>query len=151
MSVAGPAGRPRYARIQKLRRTLTVSANPSDRKYSPSHEWFLVNGDIVTIGITKHAADELTDITFVDLPKVGAAVSTGNSFCQVESVKATSDVYSFVTGKIIEVNELLAEEPGLINSDAFGRGWLVKIQASDLGGLKECMDVAAYDAMLTEA
>jgi glycine cleavage system H protein len=126
-----------------------VSANPADRKYSESHEWFLVNGDAVTIGITKFAADELTDITFVDLPKVGTAVSAGETFCQVESVKATSDVYSFVTGKIVEVNDALTTEPGLVNSDAFGKGWLVKVKATDLSGLKECMDVAAYEAMLS--
>jgi glycine cleavage system H protein len=125
-----------------------VSANPADRKYSESHEWFLVNGDAVTIGITKFAADELTDITFVDLPKVGTTVTAGQTFCQVESVKATSDVYSFVTGKIIEVNDALATEPGLVNSDSFGKGWLVKIKATDLSGLKECMEVAAYEAML---
>lgn len=126
-----------------------MSANPADRKYSESHEWFLVNGDVVTIGITKFAADELTDITFVDLPKVGTAVAAGQPFCQVESVKATSDVYSFVTGKIIEVNEALTTEPGLVNSDSFGNGWLVKVKATDLGGLAECMEVAAYEAMLS--
>ncbi len=126
-----------------------MSTNPADRKYSESHEWFLVNGDVVTIGITKFAADELTDITFVDLPKVGTAVTTGQPFCQVESVKATSDVYSFVTGKIVAINEALTTEPGLINSDSFGNGWLVKVKATDLGGLAECMDVAAYEAMLS--
>lgn len=126
-----------------------MSTNPADRKYSESHEWFLVNGDVVTIGITKFAADELTDITFVDLPKVGTAVTTGQTFCQVESVKATSDVYSFVTGKIVAINEALTTEPGLINSDSFGNGWLVKVKATDLGGLAECMDVAAYEAMLS--
>jgi glycine cleavage system H protein len=127
-----------------------VSVNPSDRKYSKSHEWFLVNGDLVTVGITKFAADELTDITFVDLPKVGKAVTAGQPFCQVESVKATSDVYSFVTGTIVEINEALVDEPGLINSDAFGRGWLVKVKATDLGGLSGCMDDADYDAMLKQ-
>ena len=127
-----------------------MSANPADRQYSQSHEWFLVNGDIVTIGITKFAADELTDITFVDLPKVGSAVTSEQSFCQVESVKATSDVYSFVTGKIIEVNDALASEPGLVNTDSFCKGWLVKVKATDVSGLKECMDVDAYEAMLKQ-
>lgn len=125
-----------------------MSLNPSDRQYSRSHEWFLVDGDRVTIGITRFAADELTDITFVDLPKVGTAVAFGQPFAQVESVKATSDVYSFVTGTIVEVNEALIDEPGLINSDAFGRGWLVKVKATDTSGLAECMDAAGYEAML---
>jgi len=127
-----------------------VSANPSDRKYSQSHEWFLVSGDMVTIGITKFAADELTDITFVDLPKVGTAVVSGQAFTQVESVKATSDVYSFVSGTIVEVNEALVDEPGLVNSDAFGRGWLVKVKATDTAGLAGCMDAAAYEVMLNQ-
>ena len=127
-----------------------MSANPSDRKYSKSHEWFLVSGDVVTIGITKFAADELTDITFVELPKVGTPVATGQPFGQIESVKATSDVYSFVTGAIVEVNEALANAPGLINGDAFGKGWLVKVKAMDLSGLASCMDAAAYEAMLNQ-
>ncbi|HSW45758.1 MAG TPA: glycine cleavage system protein GcvH [Phycisphaerae bacterium] len=125
-----------------------MGANPNDRKYSKSHEWFLVQGDVVTVGITKFAADELTDITFVDLPKVGSAVTAGQPFCQVESVKATSDVYSFVTGTIVEINEALSSEPGLINSDSFDQGWIAKIEAGDLGGLTGCMDSAAYQAML---
>jgi glycine cleavage system H protein len=127
-----------------------VSANPSDRKYSKSHEWFLVSGNVVTIGITKFAADELTDITFVELPKVGTPVAAGQPFSQIESVKATSDVYSFVTGKIVEVNDALADDPGMINSDAFGKGWLVKVKATDLSGLAGCMDAAAYEAMLNQ-
>jgi glycine cleavage system H protein len=128
-----------------------VSANPSDRKYSKSHEWFLVSGNMVTIGITKFAADELTDITFVELPKVGTPVANGQPFSQIESVKATSDVYSFVTGKVVEVNDALADDPGLINGDAFGKGWLVKVKATDLTGLADCMDAAAYEAMLSQA
>ena len=128
-----------------------MSANPSDRKYSKSHEWFLVSGDVVTIGITKFAADELTDITFVELPKVGAPVAAGQPFSQIESVKATSDVYAFVTGTIVEVNEALADDPGMINGDAFGQGWLVKVKATDLSGLSSCMDAAAYEAMLNQA
>ena len=128
-----------------------MSANPSDRKYSKSHEWFLVSNDVVTIGITKFAADELTDITFVELPKIGSPVAAGQPFSQIESVKATSDVYSFVTGRVVEVNSALADDPGMINGDAFGRGWLVKVKATDLSGLADCMDAAAYEAMLNQA
>jgi len=125
-----------------------VSANPADRKYSKTHEWFLVEGDVVTVGITKFAADELTDITFVDLPAVGSTVKAGESFGEIESVKATSEVFSAVDGEVIETNAALADEPGLVNSDSFGAGWMIKIRASDLAGLDLLMDAAAYEAML---
>lgn len=127
-----------------------MSSNPADRKYSKSHEWFLVQGDVVTIGITKFAADELTDITFVDLPAPGAQVSAGSAFGEIESVKATSDAFSSVSGEVIEVNESLADDPGLVNSDSFGQGWMIKIKATDLSGMDELMDVEAYNAMLNE-
>jgi len=125
-----------------------VSANPADRKYSKTHEWFLVEGDVVTIGITKFAADELTDITFVDLPAVGSVVTAGQSFGEIESVKATSEMFSAVGGEVVEVNDELANDPGLINSDSFGAGWMIKVRASDLAGLDQLMDAPAYDAML---
>ena len=125
-----------------------MSANPADRKYSKTHEWFLVEGDVVTVGITKFAADELTDITFVDLPAVGSTVTAGRPFGEIESVKATSEVFSTVGGEVIEVNVALADEPGLVNSDSFGAGWMIKIRANDLAGLDQLMDATAYDAML---
>ena len=125
-----------------------MSANPADRKYSKTHEWFFVEGDVVTIGITKFAADELTDITFVDLPAVGSVVTAGRSFGEIESVKATSEMFSAVGGEVVEVNDELANDPGLINSDSFGAGWMIKVRASDLAGLDQLMDAAAYDAML---
>ena len=125
-----------------------MSANPADRKYSKTHEWFFVEGDVVTIGITKFAADELTDITFVDLPAVGSVVTAGQSFGEIESVKATSEMFSAVGGEVIEVNDELANDPGLINSDSFGAGWMIKVRASDLAGLDQLMDAPAYDAML---
>ena len=78
-------------------------------------------------------------------------MAAGQPFGQIESVKATSDVYSFVTGKVVEVNEALADDPGMINSDAFDKGWLVKVKATDLSGLASCMDAAAYEAMLNQA
>lgn len=127
-----------------------VSANPADRKYSKTHEWFKTDGDTVTIGITKFAADQLTDITFVDLPAVGAKVSAGTAFGEIESVKATGELVSYVTGEVIEVNVALADEPGLVNTDSFGGGWMIKVRVSDAAGLEELMDSAAYDAMLQE-
>ncbi len=123
-------------------------AVPHDRKYSQTHEWFQAQGNLVTMGITQFAADELTDITFVDLPKVGTRVETGARWGEVESVKATSDLYSAVSGVIKETNARLADEPGLVNSDPFGAGWMLKIQCSDLSPLNKLMDGPAYEKMI---
>ena len=94
---------------------------PNDRKYAETHEWFLMEGDIVTIGITQHAADELTDITYVELPAVGAAVSAGAAFGEIESVKATSELTSAFAGTVTEVNEELTDSPELVNDDPFSK------------------------------
>jgi len=127
-----------------------VSANPADRKYSKTHEWFKAAGNVVTIGITKFAADQLTDITFVDLPAVGTKVNAGESFGEIESVKATGELMTYVSGEVIETNAVLADEPGLVNTASFGDGWMIKVKAANLVDLKDLMDSAAYDAMLQE-
>ncbi len=119
--------------------------NPADRKYAESHEWHLVQGDVVTIGITTHAVDQLTDITFVEMKPAGTAIGAGDTVGEVESVKTTSDIYSAVAGEIIEVNGALSDSPELINSDPYGKGWLVKIKVSDASGLAGLMDAAEYD------
>jgi glycine cleavage system H protein len=111
-----------------------------------SHEWFRQDGDIVTVGITQFAANELTDITYVQMKPAGTAVSAGGSVGEVESVKTTSDVYSAVSGTIAEVNADAAKDPSLVNSDPFGKGWLVKIRASDASPLAKLMDAATYDS-----
>ena len=125
-------------------------AVPNDRKYSQTHEWFKAEGNIVTVGITQFAADELTDITFVDLPKVGSQVKAGSHFGEVESVKATSELFCAVSGAVTAVNTRLAEEPGLVNSDPLGEGWMLKIKCSDLGPLANLLDGPAYDKMISE-
>lgn len=112
---------------------------PSDRRYLKSHEWHKLDGNVVTIGITQFAADELTDITYVSLPAVGKEISAGKPFGEIESVKATSDLYAGVSGRVIEANKALNDHPELINSDPFGAGWMVKVQVADR---------AAYDALL---
>ncbi|MBI4581298.1 MAG: glycine cleavage system protein GcvH [Planctomycetes bacterium] len=127
-----------------------MSATPKDRKYSKTHEWFRVEGDVVTVGITRFAADELTDITFVDLPPVGTRLTAGKPFGEIESVKATSDLVSSVAGEVIEVNRRQAEEPELVNHDSFGEGWMIKVRSSDLAGLETLMDADAYDRMLAQ-
>lgn len=120
-------------------------AVPNDRRYSKSHEWFKAEGNLVTIGITKFAADELTDVTYVDLPAVGKSVAAGSSFGEVESVKATSELYSAVGGTVRELNDRLSDEPQLVNEDPFGAGWMIKLQCSDLSPLEKLMDAAAYE------
>lgn len=121
-------------------------SSPSDAKYSESHEWHRVNGDTVTIGITTFAVNELTDITYVQMKAAGTVVQAGQTIGEVESVKATSDIYSAVAGTITEVNAALGDHPEFVNTDPYGKGWLVKLKMSDAAGLKGLMDAKAYDA-----
>ncbi len=118
---------------------------PTDRKYSETHEWFLVEGDLVTMGITQHAAEELTDITYVELPAVGTDIAVGASLGEVESVKATSEIFSAVAGEVVEVNAALDDHPELINDDAFEEGWMVKLRATSTQPLSALMDASEYD------
>lgn len=122
---------------------------PTDRKYAETHEWFLSEGSIVTIGITQFAADELTDITFVELPDVGTSVAPGSSLGEVESVKATSEIYSGVTGEVIEVNEALADHPELVNESAFEEGWMVRVRVSSLKELDALMSADEYKSFVS--
>jgi glycine cleavage system H protein len=119
--------------------------DPKDCRFTESHEWFHLDGDVVTLGITQYAADELTDITYVEMRPPGTAVQAGDSLGEVESVKTTSDVYAAVPGEIIEINEALADDPGLINSDPYAGGWLARIRTSDPSPLEALMDQATYD------
>lgn len=125
--------------------------NPTDRRYSKEHEWALDNGDAtVTVGITDHAQEMLTDIVFVELPPVGKKVEPMAPMAVVESVKSVSDVYAPVGGEIIAVNLELEGQPQLINQDAFGEGWIAKIKMDDPAQLNSLMDAAAYTAMTQE-
>lgn len=125
-------------------------AVPADRRYTQTHEWFKAEGNVVTVGITQFAADELTDITYVELPAVGRQVSAGSGFGEVESVKASSDLYSAVSGKVLEINKKLADTPELVNTDPFHGGWMVKLECSDLSPLEKLMDAAAYQKMISK-
>jgi len=118
---------------------------PTDRTYLESHEWHKVEGDTVTIGITQHAADELTDVTYVALPKVGDHVDANGRFGEIESVKTTSELYSGVAGTISAVNEDLANNPGVVNIDPFGAGWMIKIKASDPSQASKLLSAADYE------
>jgi len=119
---------------------------PAELKYAETDEWFSVDGDVVTIGITDYAQDQLNDIVYVEFRDAGDPVDAGDSFGEVESVKAASELYSVVAGEIIEVNSELEDAPETVNADPFGAGWMVKIRAQDLAQLDELMDAAAYDA-----
>src|SRR3954468_22288607 len=105
-------------------------SNPSDRRYLETHEWHKLEGDTATIGITQTAADELTDITYVSLPKVGTKVSANKPFGEIESVKATSDLYSGLSGEVVAINDGLNNDPGLVNRDPFNAGWMIKVKLS---------------------
>ena len=120
---------------------------PTDRRYSESHEWFLVDGNIVTIGITKHATDELTDITYVEMNPVGSEVSAGGSLGEVESVKTTAEVFSVVGGTVREVNDALAADPSILNDDPSQAGWLIKLDVSDTSAVEQLMDDKAYEEL----
>jgi glycine cleavage system H protein len=117
---------------------------PDDLRYSKEHEWVRVEGSRATIGITSFAADELGDVVFVELPEIGATLSQFGTFGVVESVKAVSDLYSPVSGEVVEVNEALRDSPELLNADAFGEGWIAKVELSDTAELDGLMDAAAY-------
>jgi len=121
---------------------------PENFRYTKEHEWILVEGGTGTVGITDHAQKELGDIVFIDLPRPGAAVEAGKPLGSVESVKAVSDIYSPVTGEVIEVNELLAAAPEKLNEDPHGAAWLVRIRLSNPAELDGLMSAAEYEAYL---
>lgn len=123
-------------------------SSPSDRKYTDSHEWAKAEGSIVTLGVTQHAVDALTDVTYVEMKPAGTKVQAGGVIGEIESVKATSDIYSPVAGEIVEVNKALSDDPSTVNSDPYGKGWLVKIKATDTAPLNALKDGAAYDKSL---
>ncbi|RZJ96456.1 MAG: glycine cleavage system protein GcvH [Brevundimonas sp.] len=118
-------------------------------KYTKDHEWVRVEGDVATVGISKHAADALGDVVFVETPDAGKTVGKGDGFAVVESVKAASDVYAPVSGEVIEGNAALAGAPETVNADPEGEGWFAKIRIKDASQLDALMDQAAYDEYLT--
>ncbi len=119
---------------------------PENLRYTKEHEWVRVEGDLGIVGITDHAQQELGDIVYVDLPKVGASVEIGKSLGSVESVKAVSDIYSPVSGEIVEVNETLGQSPEKLNQDPHGAAWLVKVRLSAPDQLKTLLSASDYQA-----
>jgi glycine cleavage system H protein len=121
---------------------------PNDLSYTPSHEWARVEGDLVVVGITHYAQDQLGEVVYVELPEVGLGANAGEELGTLESVKAVAEFMSPVAGEVVEVNERLAEEPNLVNEDPYGDGWLVKIS----GALEddELLNAEAYKELLAE-
>jgi len=119
---------------------------PGDLKYASTHEWVRVEGDTATVGITDHAQAELTDIVYLELPETGREVEVGEEVGVIESVKSASDLYTPVAGEIVEVNGPLADEPGTVNTDPYGDGWMYRVRLNDAGreALEKLMDAAAY-------
>ncbi len=130
---------------------MTESQLPRELKYSREHEWVKVEGDLAVVGLTDHAQSQLGDITYVELPEVGAALSQMGEMCVVESVKAAADVYAPLGGVVAEVNQALEDEPQLINSDCYGAGWLVKLSGFDASELDNLLDAAGYQELLDSA
>lgn len=113
-------------------------------KYTEEHEWLRVEGDLVVVGITEHASEQLGDIVFVDLPEADTEVAKDDEVAVIESVKAASDILAPLDGTVVEVNDVLADNPGLVNEDPLGDGWFFKMKVEDLSVLDDLMDEAAY-------
>jgi glycine cleavage system H protein len=123
-----------------------MSAVPGNLQYTKDHEWTLIEGDLATIGITDHAQRELGDIVFVELPKIGAELKAGESFGTIEAVKTVAELYAPVSGTVTAVNEALSGDAGVVNSDPYGKGWIVKVRVS--GGREGLMDAASYQKLI---
>lgn len=121
---------------------------PENLKYSKTHEWVKVDGEIATIGITDHAQHELSDIVFVELPQVGRQVKAGEACAVVESHKTASDIYSPLSGEVVETNQQVLSDLGLINSDPYGKGWLFKIKISNHGEIKSLLSAEDYKNLI---
>ena len=120
----------------------------SELRYTKDHEWVRQDGDAVTIGITDHAQNALGELVFVEMPEIGREVASGEACAVVESVKAASDVYAPIAGRVVEVNAALAEDPGLVNRDPAGEGWFFRLEPADPAEIEALMDAAAYQALV---
>ncbi len=123
---------------------------PKDLKYDREHEWVKVDGDVVTIGISHFAQDQLGEVVYVDLPSVGDAVTAGETFGEIESVKSVSELFSPVTGEVVEVNDGLSDAPEVVNEDPYGDGWMIKVSIADTAELDGLMAAEEYEAFVSE-
>jgi glycine cleavage system H protein len=124
---------------------------PEDLLYHPEHDWARIDGDEATFGITWYAQDSLGEVVFFDPPSVGSTISANNSYAEIESVKAVSDVYAPLSGEVLAVNEAVSETPELINEDPYDAGWLIKVKLSDPSETEKLLDPAAYRKLLEDA
>ena len=122
--------------------------DPQKLRYAKTHEWASLQGDVCTVGITQFAVEQLTDVIYIDLPDVDDPVSAGDSFGEVESVKAVSDLYSPVTGDIVAVNEKLLNDPTLVSKDPYGKGWIIKVKVEKGSNLDHLMTLEQYKQQL---
>jgi glycine cleavage system H protein len=120
-------------------------------RYAKTHEWVSLAGDTATVGITRFAVDQLTDVTYLELPKVGKVLAAGDEFGVIESVKSTSPLYAPVAGEVVEVNTAAAADTGLINADPYEKGWLLKLKVAPNASLDHLLGKAEYDAQIAEA
>ena len=127
-----------------------MSTIPENLKYTKDHEWTRLEGSRATIGITDHAQDQLTDVVFVELPSVGRVVKAGDVLGTVESVKAVSEIFSPLSGRVVDVNRALEDVPEVVNADPYGKGWMVVLEVADPGEGTNLMDAAAYRKQVGE-
>ena len=127
---------------------MAEASYPDDLRYHEEHDWARIDGDQATFGVTWYAQDALGEVVFFDPPAVGASVSKDQTYAEVESVKAVSDVFAPLSGEIVEVNEALGDSPERINADPYGDGWMIKVRMSDPSEADSLMDAAAYKEML---
>ena len=123
---------------------------PDDMKYTREHEWVRVSGKVATIGVTDYAQEQMGDIVYVEMPADGEILSKGDAFGVVESVKSVSDVYAPVSGKVVETNDPLKDNPETVNEDPYNEGWLIKLELTDPSELGELLDSKGYEAFVTE-
>ena len=124
---------------------------PKDLRYTKEHEWVRVEGDMATVGITEFASEQLGDIVFVELPEIGRTVTQFTAVGVIESVKAVSDLFAPLTGEVVESNSELSTVPELLNSDPFGKGWMLRMRVDDAAQVGALLDAAAYEALISEA
>lgn len=127
-----------------------MSNIPSELKYTKSHEWVKVEGDVATVGITEHAQSLLGDLVYVELPEVGDELSAGDDACVVESVKAASDVYAPIDGEVLEVNDGVVDDPAQVNSEPYTSGWLFKLKVSNSSQLADLMSATDYSSTIED-
>jgi glycine cleavage system H protein len=123
---------------------------PKDLKYTKDHEWARVSGNTVVVGVTSHAQEALGDVVYVELPRVGSALTAGQPFGVIESTKAVSELFAPVTGKVVKVNDALSDNPSAVNSDPYQEGWIVEVELSDTKQLDGLMDAGAYEKLLAD-